>query len=570
MESDHLNPTHKSSKYPHSKWIFLILLIIIISIITYYRVRIQMELGPILDTFDYLADAAEFAGKGIGFTDLNRPPFLSLVTALFFIFGNLSVTPIFITDGLMSLFGCIGLFLLMRERLSSVVSFIGTLLFATFPIVLTFTGAGFNDVSSVGVAIWAIYLTYLAVEKNSKWFYLSFPVAILAFLTRFNMALLIFPIFLYIFLNWDKIKNRKDILIGMGLSLVVILPFLIYLWMKFGNPLYTFMDFFGTSGASASVGSTSEHFAYNPDPLYFLKNMPAYIGVQSLMIVLLAMLGFFFYLFRKWKQTTSGHNWFNFKLTNNSIKIKLALLTVLIIIFLFTFAKIHYFASEFLFMAIAYLAYTVFKDLGFGDWRMDLLFISWFMTFFIFQSVYVTKDHRYFIPMAVPMAYFLARAFSWSVSQLKVKFKNKNLTLYLGALILTLLMIFSAANQLSGIETDNENSMLFNQDAQQASAWLMSYDPNYKSKVIYADLWSYFAWYLRMDVKKMPIFKNNQTMYVGPKDYNFTREDNAAFDRELEKQRPDYYISAWKGMNFTSYVAIQRFGTVTIFKRVGG
>jgi hypothetical protein len=129
-------------------------------------------------------------------------------------------------------------------------------------------------------------------------------------------------------------------------------------------------------------------------------------------------------------------------------------------------------------------------------------------------------------------------------------------------------MIFSAFSQLPGIEKENENSKLFNQDAQQASYWLMSYDPEYKSKVIYADLWSYFAWYLKMNVGKMPIFKNNQTMYVGPRDYNFTKEDNEAFERELERKRPDYYISAWKGMNFTSYIAIQRFGTVTIFKRV--
>jgi 4-amino-4-deoxy-L-arabinose transferase-like glycosyltransferase len=137
------------------------------------------------------------------------------------------------------------------------------------------------------------------VEKNSKWFYLSFPVAMLAFLTRYNMALIIFPIFLYIFINWDKIKNRWDIIIGMGLSLLVVLPFLLYLGIKFGNPLYSFMDFFRTS--STAAGSI-EHFAYHPDPLYYLKNMHVYLGVQSLMVLLLALMGFAVYLLRKWRE----------------------------------------------------------------------------------------------------------------------------------------------------------------------------------------------------------------------------------------------------------------------------
>jgi len=553
----------------NSKWLFLILLVITIGIITYYRVRIQMELGPVIDTYDYLADAAAFAGKGIGYTDLNRPPFLSLLTAVFFLFGNLSVTPIFIADGLLSITGCIGLYLLLKERFSSVVSFVGTLMFATFPIVITYTGAGFNDVSSVGVAIWAIYLNFLAVEKNSKWFYLSFPVAMLAFLTRFNMALIIFPIFFYIFINWEKIKSRKDILIGIGLSSLVILPFILYLWMKFGNPLYTLTDFFGTSGARFGTGGVTESFAYNPDPLFYLKNSLYYVGVQSLLVIFLAFLGLIVYLFRNYRETRNRSQWLTIKLKNNALKAKLAILVILIIIFLVTFDKVHYLIIELIFFVLAYLAYVTSKDLGVKDWRMDFLFFSWFMAFFIFQSIYVIKDHRYFITMAPPVAYFLARAFKWAISQLKVNFKDKNLTLYLGALILALLMIFSAVNQLPIVEKDNEKNKIFNLDAQQASYWLMSYDPQYKSKVIYADFWSYFAWNLQTDVGMMPTFRNNQTLFQGPKDYNFTKEDNIALNNELEKLRPDYYISAWEGMTFTSYEPIQRFGYVTIFKRKG-
>ena len=101
----------------------------------------------------------------------------------------------------------------------------------------------------------------------------------------------------------------------------------------------------------------------------------------------------------------------------------------------------------------------------------------------------------------------------------------------------------------------------------------MDYDPQYKSKVIYADLWYGFGWYLQMNVGKMPVFKNNQTLFVGPKDFNFTKEDNEAFDRELERIKPEYYISYWGtgvNMTFTSYEPVHKYRTFTIFKRIGG
>jgi hypothetical protein len=54
---------------------------------------------------------------------------------------------------------------------------------------------------------------------------------------------------------------------------------------------------------------------------------------------------------------------------------------------------------------------------------------------------------------------------------------------------------------------------------------------------------------------------------VGSKDSNFTEADKIAFDKKLEESRPDYYFSIWKGMNFTSYKPIKKFGDTTIFKR---
>jgi 4-amino-4-deoxy-L-arabinose transferase-like glycosyltransferase len=521
-----------------------------------------MDLGPIFDTYDYLADAAEFAGKGIGFSDFNRPPFLSFLTSFFFVFGELSVGPIMIVDGLLYILGCIGLYLFLRIFFDSLTSLIGSLLFATFPIVITYAGAGFNDVSSVSVAIWAIYLTYLAVKKDSRFFFISFPIALIAFLTRYNMALIIFPIIFYILINRKEIKYPRSILIGLGISFLLIIPLLYFFNLKFGSPIYPFLSFFKTSGGAG----TTEHFAYNPDPLYFVKNILSYIGAASLVIILFTLLGFVVQRFRKFRVHSEDSKWIS-TIKNLFKNFKFLIMVFLVFVFVVTFAKVHYMISEFIFFVICYLVYLVANEFEM-NLENDLLFIVWFMAFFIFQSVYVTKDHRYFIPMAAPLTYFLVKGFSWSVEELRIKFKDINLTMCLLTVLLVAMMFFSVSSQLLDIEKDNQNSKLFNQDAQAASYWLMNHDPDYKSKIIYADLWSYYGWFLQTNVGKMPIFRNNQTLYAGTKDYNFTAEDKMAFNNKLEEVKPDYYICAWSGMNFTSYKPIQKFGVVTIYQRI--
>lgn len=532
---------------------------------TYFKIKLQIDIGPVSDTFDLLSNAALFAGKGIGYTDLNRPPVLSLLTSIFFIFGNLSIWPIFVVDGLLYVFGVIGLYLFLKERFDSLMSFIGALLFATFPLVITFAAVGYNDVSGVAVAIWAIYLTYLAVNKDSRYFLLSFPMAMLAFLSRFNDALIIFPIFLYILINKDKIKSSKNIFVGMLLSLLILIPLFLFFSAKFGNPFYPFLSFFYSSGSSG----LTEHFAYNSDLLYFIKNMPVYIGAQSALIIVVTALGFAVHLFRMWKKTRSGEKSWALNFKNFKIDYKLPLLILLIFLFSISFGKIHYMLSEVIFFFIGYAAFVIAQDNRI-DLNTDILFFSWFMAFFIFQSAYLAKDHRYFITMYPPIAYFLVRGLQWATTELKLNFKGKNITKYFIAIVLTLMMLSSVFTQYPAIEVGNQQNKLFNQEASQTSDWIKSNVPDYKSKVIYADFPSYFAWYLKMDVKQMPFYKNKQKLYAGgTRDLNLTPDDYVLFNTELERSSPDYYISlVWARMNFTSnYEEAQKIGSVIIFKK---
>ena len=194
------------------------------------------------DSVDFFSNALVFAGQGYGYSDLLRPPLFSFIASIFVRMGFVSIETIFALDGLIFVFGVIGMFMLLKIRFNDLESFLGGLLYATFPIILVYLCVGFSDLSSVSFSIWALFFLILAVKRDSRFFYLAFPFAMFAFLTRYNSALLIFPIFLFILINKDKI-NIKNFIIGISASFLTIVPVLIFYYEKFGNIIYPFITF---------------------------------------------------------------------------------------------------------------------------------------------------------------------------------------------------------------------------------------------------------------------------------------------------------------------------------------
>lgn len=549
---------------------FLVILTVIISLITYNCFRIQTNIGPVWDTYDLLANAALMAGKGIGYFDLLRPPFLSFLTSIYFRFDGLDTWPIAAIDGIIFILGVLGLYLFFKMRFDALTSFLGALLFATFPIILTYVGAGFTDTPSVCISIWALLFTVLAVKKDSRYFYISFLVAMLAFLTRFSLALLIFPIFLYILINWEKIKHKKDIFIGILISFIPLIPVFMF-YANFGSPIYPFLDFFGSS--SGASGSGGIHFCYNPDFFYFVKLLPSLIGPEGVGVILVIMLGVLVYIFRRFqnkkkdKESNGKNATINLLMENNG-KIKLLLILIVSAVFILTLERVHYLISEAIFFIWCYLLYDWIKVLKFKNIDLDFLFLSWLMTFFLFHSIYIIKDYRYFVSMAPATVYFLMRGFSWTTSQFGFKMKNQNITHIIFALFLTVLIIFSTLSSFSGIQEANKELEAMNEESITISEWFVQYEPDYKNKVVYSDFWPYSGWYLQMNVSKMPIFRDNTVLYCGAKDYNFTAQDVAAYNKELDSHNADYYFSMRKGLTFTNYQPIKQIGLLVLYKRV--
>jgi len=532
----------------------LVILTIIVSWIAYQRVLIQVNIGPGWDTFAFLANAMDFAGKGFGYAEFDRPPFLSFLTSIPFRLGYTNEATIFFVDGILFVFGVVGLYLFLKLRFDSIQSFLGALLFASFPVILSWVGLGYTDVASVSFSIWALYLLVLAVKKDSRFFYLSFPVAMMAFLTRYTAGLILFPILFYILISGRYLQNFKNMVIGVIGSFIVLIPFLILNNEKLGDPFTPFFSFFAGSETSGL-----ESIAYQPNPFYYLVNLSSYISKDSTfsmwlvyIIVFIIIIGIVLYLYdifklELMKRRVKGHISKIFNIERTSTKIQAVIFLIFLVLFIGTFNRVSYMTSELIFFVLGFSAFILLKDVKIKDVEIDLLFLSWFMTYFIFHSTFAVKVDRYFITMAPAFSYFVILGISEISNKLRLKIKNVNLTSWVVSLVLVLMLLSSTTSYLYAMP-DKEDYIV--KDSKITSEWFSKYDPDYKSKLIYSDVWPTFSWYLGTDIKPMPFFK-----------------DNKAFNHELEKYNVDYYLTVYGNRSLTSYDQVGQFGTVSVYKK---
>jgi hypothetical protein len=547
--------------------IFLILLTVIVSVITYFRILIQLQIGPVSDTIDFFTDALVFAGHGIGYSDLLRPPLFPFIISLFIRLGYTSINTIFAVEGGLFVFGVIGMYMLLKIKFNDLESFLGGLIYATFPVVLVLLGFGFSDLSSISFSIWAIYFTILAVKKDSRLFYLVFPFFMFAFLARYNNALLILPIIFYISVNRDKIKFKK-LFIGFTASIIVIIPFLIFFYEKFGSILAPFISF---GAGSTSVSAATESLAYNPNIFYYIQLFPAIIGIQGFIFLIVMALGTLVYGVHQFVNPNNRHLFEQLKI-NNITKIKVIILVILGIIFLGSFDKTVYVVSEILFFIISYILYDLSKN-RIKDMDIHVTILIWFMVFFIFDTLFIVKNNRYSLLMLPAVSYFMILGFNKFFTEIKIKIRNINVLFPIFVIILTIILLVSTATEMSNILSTNNNELVTNEQVEQASQWFMSYDPNYKNQNLYSDLWPNFSWYLKMNVKPVPIFKNNETFADSgaAKNNTFNQADSNQFNNYLINNNVDYYFSVRSGLNLTSYKPIKEFdnalGNVIIYER---
>ena len=529
--------------------------------ITIYLLMVQIKIGvPYWDVFNYLNNAFYFAGLGSGGV-LYLPPFLPLLTSIFFRLGYVSVNVIFVITSIIFVIGVIGLYLLLKERFNTIQSLTACFIFISFPVVMSWVATGGIDLPGVSFSIWALYFTVMGVKKDSKYLYLTLPIIMLAFLTRYTAGVIIIPILFYLLINIKHVQNVKKVILGVLIELIPLIIIFIYFYLKLGIST-SFYNLFISVAYSTSTGMGD--VAYNPNIFYFIQNIPNYISIYpflgpyqhllnpsqgfisilSYIIILVALSGLGFYIYRLLNSRDVEKPWIS-----KNIIIKMLLLFVLIIAFLISFNNTSFIISEIIFFGICLLLYRFLKDTE-TNIDLDLMFLSWFGTYLIFQSTLVIKVDRYFITMAPALAYFIILGLSEFLEKLGPKMKGSNIKLWMIYFIISLIFLSSAV----ATNVSHQPKKSFTMDIQDACKWLTEYDPNYKNKIIASDYPTAVSWNLKKDVRG-----------EFPRLYKSTE----VFSEVLHRDGVDYYIDSTSRPHpvLNGYHIIKTFRVVAIYER---
>ncbi|EKQ51469.1 MAG: hypothetical protein B655_2195 [Methanobacterium sp. Maddingley MBC34] len=556
------------------------LTLITVGIIT-YLLSVQMKIGvPYWDVFNYLNTATYFAGMGVeGVTDfIYLPPLIPFLTSIIFRMGYVSLNAIFIVSGVISILGVLGLYLLLKQRFNPIQSFTGSLIFISLPIIMSWATSGGIDIPGVVFSIWAIYFLVIGVREDPKFLYLVLPVLILAFLARYTAGLIIIPILLYCLINLDLIKqieNIKKVILWIAVEFTVLFTLSMIFLVKLGilSSIYTLIIGVLTS-SSTGVGDV----AYNPNVLYYLENLLNYISISPItgtyqqilnpsqgtpsilayLICLITVLGLLFYVYQVFSSKVGIKNENNSKTMKSLINIpnltKTSLITGLIIACAASFYFKSFIVSEMILLVTLYILYKfltrgmVKHHHGLG---LDLMFLSWFCAYLIFQGILPIKVDRYFITMAPALVYFIILGFSGFIKMIEPKIKYENMRSWGIYIILALVFLSSATATYMG----HTPKKTFTVDIGNSCEWIMENDPNYQDKVISSDYPNAVTWYLKKEILGgYPRFFNSPDEFA---DY-------------LQKNDVDYYIDSLSNPHpdLNGYRIIKSFGVVVIYQKI--
>lgn len=530
-------------KYPNvfaTSYLFIPLLIVAGAAIVYRKVILMKIAGPGWDVFAFLANAMQFAGKGFGYSEPHRPPFLPLLTSFVFRAGFTSEASIFIVDGVLFVIGVIGLYLLLKRRFSPFLSFLGSVFYLSTISIIGQVAIGMSDLPSVSISIWAFLLLMHAIEKDSTYYWIAFPVLTAAFLTRFAAILMLSPIFILFINKANILRDIKKIIQGFVVSVIALIPYFVYNYKIFGDIFYPIKAALGGATTLVSeIGGTPT----KGTKIWYLKNLPTLITapkfqIIAVLLILISAIGLLMYLIKNFSRHKSN------KIT--VFIVSLCTISLYIALFLLADTEIRqiYIVAMGLLLC---LSLNVKRD-DQKNLLFDVSMLCWFLAYFDFYSHFEGLD-RYFISMVPALSYFVLIAIE-GLTQLTPGKVYRNIS---GA-IASLLIIVTATASISTFWKQTAQASQMKQipvsPVKKTAQWLKAYDKDLGKKKIYSDSWVDLSWYLRQKVEAMPFFK-----------------DGRALEHELQKYNIDYYVpNALR--NFESYKLLTEKYGYPVYQKV--
>ncbi len=519
------------------------------------------------DVFFYLIQSLKFSGVEI--TGYNYVSYLSPVipfmTSLIFRLGFVSEASIFFASGIFFFFGIFGMYRILKLKFNNEYSLFGTFLYGTLVINLKWVGNGTLDIAFVAVMIWALYFFIQAVEKNQKYFYIAFPLAVVSFFTKYPAGVIAPLMILYFMAKTNFFKNIKiyfkNLLGGIIAGVLTSVPFFAYFFLC-GVPLGFLNQAEGISSKSSLTATSggkligNDLFFYIKGLVYDISSTDYAIGV---IILTISIIGFILLIyifadtlrdsFSKTRNFTSQiYKW---RVSSKVMFYILAVSVVMILFSFFTASLFSFIYSEIILFAGLYLfAYSFTKILlaydGADDISqtrcpylvIDVVMLAFFMAYLVFFSAHLTKADRYFTSMAPGFIFLITMSVETLIGKIKgVEFGNFNLK-YAIPLVMIVLMLCASVNFMAHI---HDEELAINE--KDAAEWLTN-----QEGVILSDRGPVYTWHLQREVP-----------------YAKFAYDNALLDKELKDANAQYYVDI-NHVNLTSYDPVNEFGSVTVWK----
>lgn len=535
---------------------YLLILTVFSILITYTLINFNQALGIYCsDVFIYLSNSLVFAGYESSILYLYLSPVICILTAILFKLGFLSEASLYLVTGIFCILANIGIYVLLKNKFSSLLSLCGAFLFGSFSLTLLWWANGTLDVPAVALSIWTVIFILLAVDNDSKYYMIAIPLFVLAVFTRYTALFLLPLILLYylskhdFFTNLDllivdrqefsrklksyiKSEEFRNILKSFAIAFMLVVLFSATI-LAYGSNLSFLTQ--SSTFASGSKGEVIDN-AYTTDTFFYLHDFPNflysdYVSFDNVIPVLNGSNPMSFFLIGLFAAgiLLSGYKLINAERKGESKYKYLVwiLFVVLLVISILSF-KINSLITITLILIDLVILFSYFRKIGIDReiYSTDIFMLAWLLVYFIFFTFLNIKVNRYIITVFPAFIYFVIYALN-EILDLSGKFEffefKKHNLLKIIPILLIVFCIFSAFTFTSTVhynEDFNKNKVI--------ADYLTEYDSDYMSKDVAVFKQRPYNWFLRMytipvtDDQLDYLESSNITYYISDGNFNLS------------------------------------------------
>ena len=531
---------------------YLLLLTVFSILITYSLIVLNENIGIYCsDVFVYLANSLSFAGYPSSRVYLYLSPFICFLTSILFRLGFVYESSLYIVVGIFGIIGNIGIYVLLKNKFSSLLSLCGAILFGSFSLNLLWWANGTLDVSAVSISIWTLIFVILAIDKDSEYYLIAIPLLVIAIFTRYTTLFLIPLIILYYFSYHDLFSNLellflnrqelikkvkaylkseefRNILKSCAISFILVLLFSASI-LAFGSHLSFLTQ--SSTFASGSKGEIIDN-AYTTDTFFYLHEFPKFLFADSIsfdgvvpvlvgsnpvsyLLIGLFVLGIILSIYRLMNSLgkdkselksdnnqgnysdNKSNNQSNNKFLNGYFKYFAGILFILLMFLAILSFKINSIITLSILLIDFVILFSFLKknNVDKEEYSLNIFMFAWFLVYFIFFTFLNIKVNRYIITVFPAFIYFAISAIGaiidWAKKYDFFMFKSKNI-LNIIPIVLIVFCILSAFAFPSCVHCNED----FNKNKVIAD-YLIEYDSDYSLKEIAVYNQRSLNWYLK-------------------------------------------------------------------------